>query len=279
MEFREPMLVVAVGFMGVGKTYTTNKTIDDYIKNGPSGWRGRPVLAFDPNVEESYQDFKALDFDVTEKNEYKRAMQIAAIKAPGKYRILPYKKNRQPMTTTEMVTTAVTICKFYRNGMLILEDINKYTAYSYKQDMIGMLMGLRHLGVDLILHFQHLRFLPTRVWPNMTYLRWHKQSDPIAKFKDRVTNFDLYSIAEQIVNFKYQEDEHYYLWINNLKNKIEDVSYEDFKTGATNYLLKDPNMIYRIMREINNDGQKKYKTSNEAINGFVEEKAKEYLAQ
>jgi hypothetical protein len=277
MEFREPCMVTAIGFMGVGKTYTTNETVNDYIKSGPSGWRGRPVLAFDPNVEESYHDFKALDFDVTEKNEFKRAMQISAIKAPGKYRILPYKKNRQPMTTAEMVITAVTICKFYRNGLLILEDINKYTGYSYKQDLVGMFIGLRHLGVDLILHFQNLRAVPTRIWGNMTYLRWHKQSDAIIKYKERISNFELFSIAEQIVDLKYQTDEHYYLWLNNLKNKLEGVSPEDFKDGATNYLLKNPNVIYKLMKEIDISGQKKYKSTNEAMSGFIEAKSREYL--
>jgi hypothetical protein len=277
MEFREPMMVVAIGFMGVGKTWTTNETVNEYIKNGPDGWRGRPVLAFDPNVEETYHDFKALDFDVTEKNEFKRAEQVSNIKVPGRYRILPYKKNKQPMTTSEMVITAITICKFYRNGMLILEDINKYTGYSYKQDLVGMFMGLRHLGVDLIIHFQNLRAVPTRIWQNMTYLRWHKQSDPIFKIRDRISDYDLFAIAEQIVNLKYQTDEHYYLWLNNLKKRLEGVPLEDFKMGATNYLLDNPNIIYRLMKEITIDGAKKYKNSNEAINGFVEQKAKQYL--
>jgi hypothetical protein len=279
MEFREPFMVAVIGFMGVGKTYTTMETVNDYIKNGPFGWRGRPVLAFDPNVEESYHDFKALDFDVTEKNEFKRAIQIAATKAPGKYRILPYKKNRQPMTTTEMVTTAVTICKFYRNGMLILEDINKYTGYSYKQDLIGMFMGLRHLGVDLVLHFQNLRAVPTRIWQNMTYLRWHKQSDPIFKIKGRISNFELFSIAEQIVDLKYQTNEYYYLWLNNLKGKIEGVPLEDFKAGATNYMLKNSSVIYKLTNELGSDGQRRYKSNTEAMNGFIEEKAREYLVR
>ncbi len=279
MEFREPCLVVAVGFMGVGKTYTTTtETVNPYIQNGPDGWKARPVLVFDPNAESSYQDYKSIDFDITEKSEYTRAEQIRKVKAPGKYKILPYKKNRQPMSASEMVQTVCTICKFYRNGLLILEDINKYTGYSYKQDMVGMLIGLRHLGVDLILHFQNLRFVPTRVWANMTYLRWHKQSDPIFKYKDRISNFELFSIAEQIVDIKYQTDEHYYLYINTLKNKLLNVSEEDFRQGAINYLEKNQTELNKLINQMNIEGQKKYSNRKDAISKFIEIKSKQYLS-
>lgn len=276
-EAREPMMVAAIGFMGVGKTYTTRQTVDEYVRN-IDGHKARPVLAFDPNAEESYSDYKPIDFDVAEENDYKRGAQIRNIKAPGKYRILPYKKNREPMSITDMVKTAVTICRYFRNGLLILEDINKYTGYAYKQDLVGMFIGLRHLGVDLILHFQNLRAVPTRIWTNMTYLRWHKQSDAIFKYKNRISNFELFSIAEQIVNIKYAQDIHYYLWLNNLQGKIEGVSMEDFKTGAKNYLLKNPAVLSRLQQEINESGQKKYKNANEAMTGFIDEKTKEYLA-
>jgi hypothetical protein len=268
---------VAVGFMGVGKTYTTSQLVDNYVKNGPNGWSARPVLAFDTNAEQAYSDYKAIDFNVEEQSEFKRAAQIRNIKAPGKYKILPYKKNRQPMSTSEMVTTAVTICKHYRNGLLILEDINKYTGYSYRQDLIGMFVGMRHLGVDVILHFQSLRAVPTRIWTNMTFLRWHKQADPIFKFKDRISNYELFSIAEEIVNQKYQEDQHYYLYVHNLKLKLMGVSQEDFKKGATAYLLRNRNELKRLEMDINADGKRKYSGTQDAINGFIAIKSREYL--
>lgn len=278
-EKREPMLVVAVGFMGAGKTYTTSETVEDYIRDGAGGRKGRPVLAFDPNVEDSYQNYKPIDFDITIDDEYSRGEQIRNIRAPGRYRILPYKKNRQPMTTTEMVKTTMTICKFYRGGLLVLEDINKYTAWTYKQDVIGMLMGLRHLDVDLILHFQNLRFLPTRVWPNMTYLRWHKQSDPISKYKNRISNYELYAIAEEIVNINYVRNKYFYLWLNNLRECFEGIGFEQFREGATAYLRKNPAVLKRIMQEIDENGKKKYSDMNQAMSGFINDTSEKYLRQ
>jgi len=280
---REPSMEVAIGFKGVGKTYTTNQIIESYTKNSPDGRKGRPVLVFDINAEYSdangYYGFKAIDFDVTEKNEFIRAEQVRIIKAPGKYRILPYKKNRQPMTTSELVITAVTIVKFFRIGMLVLEDINKYTLSSYKQDLVGMFIGLRHLGVDLVVHFQTLRAIPPRIWANMNYLRWHKQSDRIFKYKNRIDNFELFSIAEQIVDYKYQSDQRYYLWVSVLEEKLINVTPEDFKQGCVLYLSAYSQELNKLMNHIEPDGTKKHKTNQEAINSFVESRARKYLPQ
>lgn len=282
-ELREPSFEVVIGFKGVGKTYTTNAIIDDYIKTQPGGRKGRPVLVFDTNNEycdsNGYHGFKAIDFDVTEKNEYKRSEQIRKIQAPAKYRILPYKKDRTPMTINELVTTASTIVKYYRNGLLVLEDINKYTLSSYKQEFVGMFIGLRHLGVDLVAHFQTLRAIPPKVWGNMNYLRWHKQSDRIFKYKNRIDNFELFSIAECIVDHKYQTDQRYYLWISVLEEKLIGVTPEDFKEGCREYLNAHPQEIGKLMNYIDETGGKKYKDNNTAINGFIEKKAKQYLSQ
>lgn len=278
---REPSFEVVIGFKGVGKTYTTNGVIENYIKNDPSGWKGRPVLVFDVNNEfcdqNGYYGYKAIDFDVTEKNEYIRSEQIRKIIAPGKYRILPYKKNRQPMTINELMITASTIVKYYRNGMLLLEDMNKYALSNFKQEFVGMFIGLRHLGVDLVAHFQSLRAIPPKVWSDMNYLRWHKQSEKIFKYKYRISNLELFSIAECIVDHKYQTDPRYYLWLNTMQEKLTNVTPEDFKQGCIGYLSANPGEVSRMLNNIDLEGKQKYKTRQEAINDFLATKAKQYL--
>jgi len=278
---REPSFEVVIGFKGVGKTYTTNKVIEDYVKNSPSGWKGRPALVFDVNneycSENGYYGYKAIDFDVTEKSEFKRSEQIRNIKAPGKYRILPYKKDRTPMTISELMIAASTIVKYYRNGMLLLEDMNKYALSNFKQEFVGMFIGLRHLGVDLVAHFQSLRAIPPKVWSDMNYLRWHKQSEKIFKYKQRISNLELFSIAEEVVDYKYQSDPRYYLWISVLEEKLENVTPEDFKQGCISYLNNHPQDLNRLMGHLEESGARKYKDKQSAIKGFVETKAKQYL--
>ncbi len=282
-EFREPAFEVVIGFKGVGKTYTTNAIIDEYIKNSPDGRKGRPVLVFDVNNEycdsNGYPGFKAIDYDVRIDNEMKRAAEIRKIVSPGKYRILPFRKDQQPMSLGEMIRTATTIVRHFRNGMLVLEDINKYSMSSYNQDFIGMFIGLRHLGVDLVAHFQSLRAIPPRVWANMNYLRWHKQGDVIAVYKNRIGNFELFAIAERIVENKYLQDQHYYLWIDIMHNKLQNVEPEDFRKGCIEYINMYSGEIGKEMKSVGEDGQRRYKTTSDAINGFVQKKQLQYLSQ
>lgn len=276
IELREPTLEVAIGFRGVGKTYTLNEIAEDYIKK-----LRRPVLVFDVNNEygsSNLPGYKPIDFDILEPNEYIRSEQIRNIKAPGKYRILPFKKNRQPMSARELLLTGQTILAYYRNGMMVLEDINKYTASNFKQEFIGTFIGLRHLGVDLVVHFQSLHAIPPKVWDNMEYLRWHKCSEKIVKYKRHISNFELFSIAECVVDTNYQRDQHYYLWLNTMNEKLINVSPEDFKHGCIEYLNSHPRELNRLMGHINDDGSKKYKDKQTAIAGFAETKAKQYLS-
>jgi len=280
---REPSFEVVIGFKGVGKTYTTNGVSDKYILNNPSGWKARPVLVFDVNNEycdsNGYYGYKAIDFDVDEANEFKRSEQIRKIIAPKKYRIVPYQKNGQPMTINQLMITASTVVKYYRNGMLILEDINKYAGSNFKQDFVGMFIGMRHLGVDLIAHFQSLHAIPPKIWDNMNYLRWHKQAEKIIKYKNHVSNLELFTIAECIVDFNYQIDEHYYLWVDTMRQKLINVTPEDFRKGCINYLQYNRHEIGSLMRhtDLEGNGQRKYKTEKEAVEAFIQTKSKAYL--
>lgn len=275
---REPMCIVAVGFRGIGKTYTTKLEADEYIKNDPgTGRKARPVLVFDTNGE--YEDYKAIDFDITEENEYVRGAEIRNITVPGKYRIVAYKKNRDLMTPAEMYSTVVSIAKYFRNGLIILDDINRYMLYHVKQDMVGLLIGLRHIGVDLIIHFQTMRAIPRRFWGNMNILRLHKQAESIDEYKGRVGNYELFKIAELIVDKKCKTDQYYKLWIDILYNKLINVDKESFSFACRQYLAINDRVIRSRLNFINEDGNKKYSDHANATSHFIEEKWSQYVIE
>ncbi len=277
-EEREPTFEVAIGFKGVGKTFNFDRIATEYVSI-----QKRPVFVFDVNNEfvpgNKLYGYKAIDYDCTEKNSFKRSEQIRNIKVPGKYRIVPWRKDKQPMGAKELLETATTIVATFRNGMVLLEDINKYTLSHFKQEFVGTFIGLRHVGVDLVIHFQSLRAIPPKVWSDMEYLRWHKCSERIVKYKDRVTNFEIFSIGECIMDINYPVDPHYFFWINILKDKFINVSEEDFKKGCIAYLNTHPQVLNELMYHMADDGSKKYKDRQAAINGFIEVKSKQYLSQ
>ena len=243
--------------------------------NDPStGRRARPVLVFDVNGE--YGDYKAIDFDINEENEVLRAAEIRKITTPGKYRVVAYKKNKSLMSVSEMNKTVITIAHNFRGGLLILEDINRYMLSQVNIDMVGLLIGVRHYGVDLIIHYQSMRAIPPRLWGNLNVIRWHKQSDNIAKYKDRVDNFELFQIAEFIVNRKYQTDKRYRLWVDKLTETLYNVDQETFAFACRQYLAMYRGEMRTQMAFIDDDGSKKYTSESHAVSHFIEEKWNQY---
>jgi hypothetical protein len=276
MAEREPYLVVVIGFKGVGKTYETKKQVESYIMNDPKTARkARPVLVFDVNGE--YTDYQAIDFDITEKNDYIRSAELRKISAPGKYRIVNYKKDRSLMSVSEMYQTLITICKYYRGGLLILEDVNRYMLYNVKVDIVGLLIGLRHLGTDLIIHYQSLRRIPTQMWANMNYLRWHKQSDGIDKYKGKMDNYELFKIGELISQRQYMSDPRYFFYIDLLGDKLLGVDELVFEKACLEYLAIVPGALRDRQRLMKMDPDKEVKTNNNAVKAFIEDKKKQYL--
>lgn len=270
---REPSAEIVIGFKGVGKTFTTKKMVDSYIMNDPgTGRKGRPALVFDVNGE--YEDYKAVDYDVMEPNEMIRTTELRKISGPGKYRIVAYRKDRSMMSVNEMYATLVTICKVYRNGLLILEDINKYMLSNVKIDIVGMLIGLRHLGTDLIIHYQSLRAIPPRMWSNMNFLRWHKQSDGIDKYRDRLDNYELFKIGERISEDMYLKDIRYYFWIDKLGEKLIGVDELIFEKACLQYLACVPKALKERERLMKMRGDK---TEGGAVKAFIDEKKLQYL--
>ena len=83
---REPLLGVAVGKKGVGKTYTTNRVIKQYVMGNPaSGIMPRKVLILDANDE--YTEYKAIalkDLMLFSVHPMVEARRIRPIHADGK---------------------------------------------------------------------------------------------------------------------------------------------------------------------------------------------------
>jgi hypothetical protein len=273
---REPGIEIVIGFKGVGKTYTTKEIVNSYIMNDPgTGRKGRPVIVFDVNGE--YDDYKAIDYDVLEPQELKRVFELRQVAGPGKYRIVAYKKDRSLMNPNEKYKVLIDLAKYYRGGLLILEDINTYMLSNVKIDVIALLIGVRHLGTDLLIHYQSLRFIPPRMWANMNYLRWHKQSDGIDKYKNRLDNYELFKIGERISEKMYQTNTRYYFWIDKMGEKLIGVDELIFEKAALEYLAVTPGALRQreMLSKMVMPGEKSEKGN--AVKAFIEEKKKQYL--
>ena len=151
---REPKLGVAVGKKGVGKTYTTDKVIQSYVQGNPSkGVKPRRALILDVNDE--FEHIKAL--------RVKDVMKFSVHPTVEARRIRPFMEDGQKMTIREIQETLFEILRHYRGGLLLIEDINRYISDQLPNDVVGAICTNRHSDTDIILHFQSIGRVTTKI--------------------------------------------------------------------------------------------------------------------
>jgi len=132
---REALLGVAVGKKGIGKSYTTEQIIGQYIK-GSGNVKPRRALILDVNDE--------------------------------------------------------------------FEDINKYIGDYLPNDLVGAICTNRHTDVDIIMHYQSIGRITTKIWQNINWLRFHKNTDSVDRHKKKFEDkYEALKIMEIMINNQY----------------------------------------------------------------------------
>jgi len=224
-------LIAAVGKKGVGKTFTTNKQIVDYVRGNPAkGVPGRRVLILDVNNE--FEHIRTMN--------KKHVLAFSAHPTIEARRIAPFNDDGSKMSLLQVYETLSHIIANYSNGLLIIEDINRYIGDHMKDDLIGAICTNRHANLDVILHYQSIGRIQTKVWQNINIIRFHQMTDSVVnhvnKFKDGAECFFL---AEHIVNYVCKTDPRYYLWVDVEILKIQGNIKPELKTIAINKYLND----------------------------------------
>jgi len=279
---REPLVLLSVGKKGVGKTVATMELIYSYVMGNPEkGTPPRKALIFDVNDEFSnfwyhgeYHSIKAiairdiLKFSVHPKIEVRR--------------IRPFLDNGKRMRISDMNDVLQLILENYRNGLLLVEDINKYTNDTLRGDLVGSLATVRHIGIDLIAHYQSVgRAANPKLLGNTKIIRMHKTNDTVSRHKNKFEErAEILTIAEAIVSKKFDDgDERYYLYIDIDNNKI----YGDFDEKDIDYAIQeyvsqnDRSLLAPLLKKIDIETGKKIYTPQTALKHLLTNLKKKYF--
>lgn len=268
---REPQLIIATGTKGVGKTYTTCKVIQDYITPDISNRKpARKVLIFDVNGEYTNEELI--------KNKFRFRTKALALKDLEDWskqknievrRILPVDADGNQVGIDKYPEILKWILEFFRGGMLILEDINKYLIETRDASIVGALTTNRHKDLDIYIHLQSLAPLTTRMWQNANVIRFHYQMDDIDRYRARIPNYELFKIAQLLVNeiyFRGGENERFYCYVLNQTNKIcGKFSKKDFIIACRKYFEIHPQKLRTIMQKYGKGYDSKVKAMKECI--------------
>lgn len=260
---REAGMMTISGIQGVGKTYQNMRVISEYVKDKfYNKVRGRKCLIFDTNGEYTAEQFARNDIpDFSPKR-----IAISDVEAWSRSPIIECRRiDAKTLGIAEKKAAVEYLIKVYRNGMLVLEDINTYIlSLTHMEDIVGGLVNLRHRAVDLLISYQSLRPVEPRIWQNSRWVRMHYQADNVNDIKGKVTNPTLFKIAQIIVNNRYAAgDKRFFVYIHNFNNKIEGkFTKGEFMEACKQYLNSNKKHI-KEYKEMHNTSME------EALNGQV----------
>lgn len=253
---REPIMIVATGTKGVGKTYQTCQAIQKYIQDNPStGKKGRKVLIYDVNMEYTSESFKDNNVSFTAPVlNVKDLRKWSRQERPEVRRIIPKDDNGNIISGEGLITLLTEILNNFRGGLLVLEDINSYLMGNSVQEVIAVMCTNRHRDLDIYIHLQSITAITTRMWANSNFIRFHKQKDALSKIINRIPNPELYLIAEKLVGQKYLYDKRFFCHVDNDLIKIKGkFSLLDFQKACYAYLLDNPRLITNKMKTFYKD--------------------------
>lgn len=267
MSLRECGLYAATGFQGSGKSRETTEMAIDYVQgNSALGVKPRNFLILDFNNEyEKVETSRGIVHIKTLRKDQVRAFALSPHKEIR--RIVPFHNGRK-YDFEEMQKMVDYIFKEYLGGALLLEDLSGYYGDHLPDKFVMSLINLRHKNIDTIVHFQSTsRFVP-KIKQNLKYCRLHWQSDPIDPAK--VTNYELYRIAQNIVNKQYTRgidprtgeptgNPFYFVYVWQYINKIKgNFTKRQFIEACYEYITQHPKTTMHLEKQKDLNGKKKY---------------------
>lgn len=251
--YRECGLMIPVASQGVGKSYANKLLICSYVKDKlGTKVKGRKVLIFDVNGEYAESEFgkdgipplKVKRISVKDVKQWclsglveVRRLDVKGLNMDEKLEVLNY------------------VIEVVRDCLFLAEDINKVVLeVTHLKKIVGTIVGLRHRACDVIAPYQALRDVPPRFLSNCKYVRMHYFTGDSDDVHGKLTEPEVFKIAQIIVNTRYymavslykekkiSEQEYkkrrsFYVYIHTDPHKIEGAfSKEEFISAAKKYL-------------------------------------------
>lgn len=166
------------------------------------------------------------------------------------------------MTPDEKAMAVMHILSLFRNGLVLLEDINDYIGDHLPEDVVGTILSQRHKGLDIILHFHSFGRVQKKIWPHVNLIRMHKCSDSVVDNRDKFPDkFECFAIAENIVNNQFNAGNiRFYLHIDfDLQKILCSITTQERNEAIQQYLARYSAKLIKPYLEMRDEkGKKQY---------------------
>lgn len=251
---REPLLMAACGKKGVGKSYQHMILMNGYVMGDPyRGVKGRKCLIMDVNDEYGVYGVPSISLNDIALYTVHPNIEIR--------RIRPFHLDGRRMTLDEWANALFFVLNRFQNGLLLIEDINKFIGDHLPHDLVGAIATNRHVGLDIVLSFQSLGRINTKIWGNMNLMRFHKNVESVERHKNKFPDkYEMLRVAEIIVNNEYHRgNNRFFLYVDMDEMKVRGDIKEELITEAIDQLINEKHnellKPYLVQRQ---DGKKKF---------------------
>lgn len=270
---REPLLMCAIGKKGVGKSYQHMLLMNGYVAGDPyAGIKGRKVLIMDINDEYGVYNVPSL------------SLNDVAVFTVHPYiemrRIRPFHPDGRRMTLDEWATALFYVLNRYQNGMLLIEDPSKFIGDHLPHDLVGAIATNRHIGLDILLSFQSIGRINTKVWGNMNLLRFHRNVESVERHKNKFPDkYEILRIAEIMVNNEYHRgNQRFFVYVDLEDLKINgDITDDLINEAIEQYVNEKHSDLVKPLLLQKESGKKRY-TADSAFQA-VKQRLREYYFQ
>ena len=276
----KPFNTVVVGETGVGKTYFHIQTAINYAKGVVgNGSHPRKGIILNFQNESEYDVFRTLEPTPEEIMKFvnQAKIEVRQIKAID--------SNGNGINSAQKVEIMILISQYFRNGLVVYDDIDSYAAFSQDKDLIGSLMGNRHKGMDGIFAHQAWRKIGVTEVENLKCIRVHHTSDnPMAMPTAKRTAIEInlcmlayYAVDTQynLVTDMYYDGRiktkkerdiaySYYVNIDMREKKIWPISDHNFNIAVKRYATEYPALIKGEMTSMIFDNVMTHKQRNDS---------------
>jgi hypothetical protein len=135
-------------------------------------------------------------------------------------------------------------------------------------DLVGAICTNRHIGVDIIIHYQSIGRITSKVWQNLNVIRMHKITDAVKRHKHKFEDkFEYLSIAEILINQEYEKgNKRFFLYVNVDDEKVYGAfTKQQFENAVTIFIQNNYSNIINPMLNARDERGNKLHTAQSAI--------------
>jgi hypothetical protein len=252
---RNPFLLIASAVQGGGKSV---ETVRQMLYQAYVSKHKRSGILYDTNNE-----FGSVEIDgVIHKIQTITVNELVSFGNNPKTevrRIVPFHPNGQPMDAIDSEKLLMRVLKETRNCTLLIEDLNTIYGDALPVSISGLLCNVRHRNCDVIFHIQSVGRLLPKILQNCKIIRYHYQLDSVSDSAGKLSGeIEIFSIAEQIVNKKYEEgDIRFFVYIYRETKKIKgNFSPKMFSEAIQRYISDNPKTTANLEKRRDANGKK-----------------------